>query len=88
MEIYVILVLDVLIFNSLSNFLYVLIVYSYSILRIFGFFLFMMLSYMYGWVGFLWRVLVLNYLFLIMLILIYNRKKLKISIIEVFFNFL
>lgn len=46
MEIYVILVLDVLIFNSLSNFLYVLIVYSYNILmgkNFWVFFLFMML---------------------------------------------
>lgn len=46
MEIYVILVLDVLIFNSLSNFLYVLIVYSYNILmgkNFWGVFLFMML---------------------------------------------
>lgn len=46
MEIYVILVLDVLIFNSFSNFLFVVIVYSYSILmgkNFWGFFLFMML---------------------------------------------
>lgn len=86
MEIHVIPVLDALIFNSLSNLLHVSTVHSYSILRISGFFSFTMLSYMYGWAGFLWRVLASNHSFLISSTSIHNRKKLKISITEVYFS--